>query len=200
VCLLSLLRAYVHVCSVLVDRSIDFGRFPNVSSERVEQQHAAHASCFAKLQKAVGHGPLISNHAYNESHVNAAQIEGCSGVSCIQDLQVAAANGKLVEHHVGFSAHSYELCWQPAAFTTQLALFLLGAGHQAYFACGPWHSALASLEGKGPWHPEYERRLGRPLEDAVVDPTGILWTRTFASGTKASYNVSSGVGTIVWAQ
>eukprot|EP01047_Picozoa_sp_COSAG01_P058301 COSAG01_NODE_6854_length_3468_cov_14.037103_1_plen_200_part_00 len=178
-----ILQLYVHVCSVLVDRSIDFGRFPNVSSERVEQQHAAHASCFAKLQKAVGHGPLISNHAYNESHVNAAQIEGCSGVSCIQ-----------------YELFSYEPCWQPAAFTTQLALFLLGAGHQAYFACGPWHSALASLEGKGPWHPEYERRLGRPLEDAVVDPTGILWTRTFASGTKASYNVSSGVGTIVWAQ
>ena len=159
----------------------------------------AHAACFAKLQTLVGNGPVISNHAYNESHVNAAQIEGCTGVSCIRDLQIAAANSKLVEHHVGFSAHSYEPCWQHAAFTTQLALFLLGAGHQAYFACGPWHSTLTSLEDKGPWHPEYERKLGAPLGDAVLGPGGI-YTRTFASGTTASYNVSSGVGTIVWSQ
>ena len=131
-----------------LDRSIDFGTFPNVSAKRVEQQHVAHASCFVKLQTAVGYGPVISNHAYNESRTNAAQIEACDGVDCIHWLQVAAANSKLVEHHVGASANSYEPCLNSTIFITQLALFLLGAGHQAYFTCGPWHSSLLSLEGE----------------------------------------------------
>ena len=47
------------------------------------------------------------------------------------------------------------------------------------------------------WHPEYDKPLGAPTSDATKN--GNVWTRSFASGTVVTFDVSSNEGTIKWA-
>ena len=47
------------------------------------------------------------------------------------------------------------------------------------------------------WHEEYDRPLGAPLGEATL--VGGIYARLFASGTRVTYNASSDVGAIQWA-
>jgi hypothetical protein len=69
-----------------------------------------------------------------------------------------------------------------------VAAFLTGAGVDHYIASGGWHMA-----GKSPvsnWAPILAKPLGAPTADAVYDATTTLWSRSFASGTRVSFNAS----------
>merc|ERR1712137_717211 len=46
------------------------------------------------------------------------------------------------------------------------------------------------------WLPEFDKHLGEPTGPAVVN--GQSWTRTFASGTRATWDAGSGSGSITW--
>ena len=70
-------------------------------------------------QCALGHAPLIANHAYNLSHVNAAQIEaGGPDAISLDALRWSAENNKLVQFHIEYGypgtvpdfANSYQDC------------------------------------------------------------------------------------------
>ena len=152
----------------------------------------SHKQMLSELQKALGHQPLIANHAYNLSHVNSAQIEaGGPNSYSLTALLDAAANDKLVQFHIEYGypagpapdfANSYEPCDNATMFTNALATFLVGAGDRAYFGCFPWHSTVGWPELKEKlWHEEYDKPLGKPREPAVL--SGKTWRREFESGT-----------------
>ena len=170
---------------------------------------AAHEQMLAELQGALGHAPLIANHAYNLSHVNAAQIEaGGPDAISLDALRWSAENNKLVQFHIEYGypgtvpdfANSYQACHNATMFTNALATFLIGAGEHAYFGCFPWHSDIQWPEFKqAVWHAEYEQPLGEPRGPAVLD--GTVWRREFASGTVVTLDTRSPIytGQIHWA-
>jgi hypothetical protein len=70
---------------------------------------AAHTQVHQELQKAIGNGPLIANHAYNMEGVNAVQIEGFKAdEASIQTLINCVANGKITEAHAGYGVGELE--------------------------------------------------------------------------------------------
>lgn len=83
-----------------------------------------------------------------------------------------------------------------AAFVTQLACFLTGAGTNHFFGAGSWTVDHTHRDGVA-WYPEYDRPLGRPLGPAVL--SGHVYTRRFAKGTNVTFDAKKGKGTIDWA-
>ena len=67
------------------------------------------------------------------------------------------------------------------------ASFLIGAGVDHYIASGGW-----MLNGKQPVSrdPILDRPLGAPLSDGVYNAVTTVWSRSFASGTKVTFNAS----------
>ena len=64
---------------------------------------AGHVTVLQELQKQLGNGVLIANHAYNLTGVNAVQIEGFKAdEASILTLQQCVANGKITEAHAGY--------------------------------------------------------------------------------------------------
>merc|ERR1712217_450106 len=109
-------------------------------------------------------------------------------------------------------------CSQCGHVRSALAAFLIGAGERTYFAfsakgdphgpgaqgpdfCDP-HSQTAPAfptwcSGMG-WTDEFDRPLGRPLEQAQRLSDG-TWQRRFAAGTNVSLNVGEKACQIDWA-
>jgi hypothetical protein len=64
---------------------------------------AGHVQVHQDLQKAIGNGPLIANHAYDMQGVNAVQIENFrADEKSINLLIECTANGKITEAHAGY--------------------------------------------------------------------------------------------------
>lgn len=76
-----------------------------------------------------------------------------------------------------------------------LAAFLVGAGRDHYIVSGGWDNGAAS----GHWAPVLARPLGEPLADAAYDAGSTVWSRTFASGTRVTFNATAKRGAIAWA-
>ena len=108
---------------------------------------------------------------------------------------------KLVDYFVGLEGQ-YEtvMAWvddpgcppNSAALNSTLAAFLLVAWKGMFLQCTPYGGG----SGKSAWRTEYERALGPPLGPA--NRTGVVHTRTFASGTTVSYDFRTKVGQINW--
>ena len=117
-----------------------------------------HWNMLANLQKTIGDGPIIANHAYNLSEVSAAMIEfGKANMETVGWLREGAQNGKIVQCHFG------------GINDDTVATFLIGAGTYAYIGAGGWSikgPALSQVSSR--WYPQYyERPLGVPLSDAT---------------------------------
>lgn len=103
---------------------------------------------------------------------------------------------KAVQKGAMFSAKGHQVCNNGGDpnhpdVQTELAAFLVAAGEHSYFRCGSWsHSDV-------PWYPVYDMPLGAPLGDATFK-NGV-YKRSFASGTKVTYDTSTESGTIQWA-
>ena len=99
--------------------------------------------------------------------------------------------------------------------TDTLAAFLIHAGPQSYYGCGPWHCGVdvaANMTRCGSdgtsvesfWHPDYDRPLGPPLTDAVALPAADggarhpVLARTFAHGTTVKFDTATNRGEIHW--
>ena len=97
----------------------------NLSNETIQAYAAGHVQVLTDLQKALGDGPLVANHASGPPHdnmvagsVSFAMLEsfGASNKS-INDLLVASANRRGIQAHGKLT----EDC---------LAAFLIGAGYR----------------------------------------------------------------------
>jgi len=108
----------------------------------------------------------------------------------------------LAKEGLGAKAH----CCRDARFKTGcswenvqdgLAAFLIGAGENAFFACGEGFEMGSWIQ----WFPQYDKPLGRPLGPGVKGKDGV-WTRSFASGTTVRFTPKGdhegGIGEITW--
>ena len=114
-----------------------------------------HVSVLQDLQKQLGNGPLIANHAYNLTGVNGVQIEGFKAdEASILTLQECVANGKITEAHAGYGedGEADEHCSN--GIENSLAAFLIGAGGRSYYTCSRgWKIQEDPVEDS--WHAEY---------------------------------------------
>lgn len=162
---------------------------------------AGHVTVLQDLQKQLGNGVLIANHAYNLTGVNSVQIEGFKAdETSILTLQQCVANGKIVEAHAGYGedGEADEHCSN--GIENSLAAFLIGAGERSYYTCSRgWKIQEDPVEKS--WHPEYEKALGKPKADGAKGADGV-WSRTFLSAkgeTVVTFNAKTNVGKIAWA-
>lgn len=142
------------------------------------------------LQKALGEGPLIANHAYGPPHdpmeagsVSFSMIEGFGANNAsIQQLLMNAENGR------GVVAHG-------RGSEDDLAAFLIGAYHRAYYGLGGWSEGKHDFNNH--WLPQFALPLGEPLSDATYDASGGTWNRQFAHGVNVTFAVKINRGKIV---
>jgi hypothetical protein len=68
-----------------------------------------------------------------------------------------------------------------------VALFLLAVQPGAFLLCNGWDK-------------RFDRKLGLPLGDAVIDNHNgvITWSRSFAGGAKATYDLATKTGAVTW--
>jgi len=107
-------------------------------------------------------------------------------------LQKAVAAGAM------FEGKGHEVCNGDAGndpynpkVQTELAAFLVAAGEYSYYRCGKWGHTDTT------WYKVYDMPLGKPLADAELK-NGV-YTRSFASGTKVTFDTKTETGTIAWA-
>lgn len=192
---------YVDGC--FSDRAVDGVPLGGVAPDVAAAYNAGHIEAHRKLQKLIGDGPLIANHAYGKpfdnftaTDANSAMIESCSS-SSLAELQACKNSSKLCQcHATGTPEHV-------------LPMFLIGA-------YGPESGAPGSYFGFGAWDGDSifdekfaaERRpaffdypLGKPLGDATFN--GTWYYREFAGDghnkTTVLFNPSTKEGTVQWA-
>ena len=82
--------------------------------------------------------------------------------------------------------------------TDYIAAFLIGAGEYSYFGCGDWYAEGDNTKPLT-WRPEYDKPLGAPKGPVQYrSNAGIIWTRSFASGTEVTFDTKRKKGTITW--
>jgi len=123
--------------------------------------------------------------------VNAVLQEGCTASNAtVITLLNATARARADKTRYIYECHSN-------GSESDMAAFLIGAGLDHYFGFGAWYSRSGGFAPS--WKPEFEKPLGEPLADATYDAATSTWTRSFASGTKVTFNAVSAVGSIAWA-
>lgn len=164
----------------------------NISASKLAAYAAGHVQVLTDLQKAIGEGPVIANHACGPPHdnlvagaVSFAQLENFEANNgSIQQLMLCATNRRGVQAHCRGDPSE-----------NNLAAFLIGAGHHAYFGFGPWKSKNATFMDH--WMPQFELPLGEPLGDATyTTANGGEWHRSFKAGVEVTFSVENRTGTI----
>jgi hypothetical protein len=167
-------------------------RYPlNLTDATARAYFAGHLQVIADLQRAIGDGPVIANHAFGPPHdavergaVSFAMNEFFKADNAsINSLRWAAANGRGMQAHVGGTKPTIDL----------IAAFLVGAGRRAYFGNGKWSTTTTFFDH---WSPMYELPLGAPSADAEYDALSHTWSRTFAHAGAVTFHVAKGTGTI----
>eukprot|EP00730_Choanoeca_flexa_P011688 TRINITY_DN27588_c0_g1_i1.p1 TRINITY_DN27588_c0_g1~~TRINITY_DN27588_c0_g1_i1.p1 ORF type:complete len:352 (+),score=63.87 TRINITY_DN27588_c0_g1_i1:51-1106(+) len=158
---------------------------------------AAHLAGLQKLSAAIAPGPLVANHAYNETGLSAAMIETCTpNAAGFAEYQATVASSKIAQCHCGGDT-GLKCTEEDAKFNSTVAMFLIGAQPNAYFGCGAWLYSGNNITQDVLWMDMYDRPLGAPESDAVK--SGDVYTRKFASGTWAEWNIATGHGQVHWA-
>ena len=86
--------------------------------------------------------------------------------------------------------------YDDAAVQNEIAAFLVAAGHLSYYVCGSWEDTFSS-PATSMWLPLYDLPLGAPLADGVL--RNGIWSRSFASGTNATFDTKTERGAVEWA-
>ena len=163
---------------------------------------AGHIQVHQELQKLIGNGPLIANHAYDMPGVNAVQIEGFKADNAsITVLLECVSNGKIVEAHSGYGEDGTADDHCTKGILNSLAAFLIGAGSRSYYTCSRGWKVQEDPINEA-WHPEYDKPLGTPKGGAVYDAATSTWSRSFlhAKGTTlVRFDAKTNAGWIAWA-
>ena len=167
----------------------------NLTANQTANFKAGHTQTLLDVQKGLndtGLSVLISNGFYAEGIV-AVQLEGfAANQGSIKTLQGYAQKGLLVQAHAGYAQNGNDNHCED--ITNSLAAFLIGAEKYSYYGCSRgWYIEPDWIV----WHEQYDKKLGAPNGVAVLN--GDMYSRSFASGTKVTFNVTSNVGTIDWA-
>jgi hypothetical protein len=129
---------------------------------------------------------------------------------CIQSIETIAntsARGQISQSHaMGPMEDERQREWG-------IACFLIGAGNHSYFSYADWGHNSWTTAGTRYW-PEYERRLGAPLDPplarAAAEEEGggggggaasqFVYTRRFSSGATVTVDVDKHTAKIEWAE
>ena len=164
--------------------------FPGVPKNKSQQWSQGLLQLTKDMQQQLGDDKLLIGKTPDQPYVKAAQIEFFEANNdSINALLEGVKNGKVMQFHVpiNFSCKG--------DLTDIMAAFLIGAGKYSYFGCGDWHAA-GDDDTPLTWRPEYDYPLGEPVGPAsYVDDK---WERSFASGTKVTFNMSTMKGLILW--
>lgn len=110
-----------------------------------------HVAVLQDLQRKLGNGVLIANHAYNLTGVNAVQIEGFKAdEASILTLKQTVANGKITECHAGYGEDGEEDEHCSNGVTNSLAAFLIGAVRRTHHSMNntlQWNTCLHQIGG-----------------------------------------------------
>ena len=134
---------------------------------------------------ALGNGLLVGKDAAElGDHVNAVLHEGCDASNgTITLLRGITAKALATKQRLLYQCHT-----RGGMGNDTVAAFLIGAGVDHYIASGGWSQA-----GKAPISNRpaiLDLPLGAPTADAVYDAATTMWHRSFASGTRVSFNAS----------
>lgn len=113
---------------------------------------------------------------------------GKLGSFWVQHLHDAAQMGILFEAHAK--------CSSDGPSEMDVAGFLVAAGENSYFGCGPWYEPSGPDQGPH-WFEVYDKPLGAPLGPASV--VNKVWRRSFESGTNVMVDFNHMNATIQWA-
>jgi hypothetical protein len=161
---------------------------PPVSESKEKAWNEGLLNLTREVQEALGDDSLLIGKVANQSYVKAVQIESFRATNnSIQSLLLGAKVGQVMQAHIPAPC--------TGDLTNYMAAFLIGAGEYAYFGCGHWN---AEGDDTTPltWHPEYDKPLGAPKGPAQYNAG--VWTRSFASGTEATFDTKAKRGTIKW--
>jgi len=140
---------------------------------------------------ALNGGILVGKDAAElGDHVNAVLHEGCSSNNgTITLLRQLARQAQSAGERQLYQCHTTR-----AINEGIVAAFLIGAGRDHYLASGGWSNGA----GSDHWSPLLDMPLGEPAADAIYNPATTNWTRVFGSGTRVTFNATSGEGNVVW--
>jgi len=173
------------------DDKVPSGKKYNLTDAKAQAYFDGHIKVLTDMQKALGEGPVIANHAYGPDHdkmvrgsVSFAMDEFFKADNnSINLLLTCAKNGRGVQVH-GKNDES------------RMAAFLIGAGYRAYYGLGGWGTQGKNFDDH--WMSQFSLPLGEPLGDAIYDSAdGGIWTRRFAHGVNVTFRVKAKKGTVV---
>lgn len=165
---------------------------PEPSKDKVKAWSEGLLNLTRDVQKALGDDKLLIGKVPGQPYVKAVQIEFFEAKNdSIISLMLGAKLGQVVQAHVPVRVKC------SSDLTDYIATFLIGAGKYSYFGCGNWTSVGNDTDSLT-WRSEYDRPLGAPLGIAKYD-SGV-WTRSFASGTKVTFDTKTNKGEIKWSQ
>ena len=117
--------------------------------------------------------------------MNAVLHEGCeSNNATITLLRSITAKARAMKKRLLYQCHT------TGSVNRSLAAFLIGAGEDHYIATGGWHASGKNPISNRPAILDYP--IGAPMGDATYDAATTTWHRSFASGTKVTFNASNG--------
>lgn len=163
------------------------GLAPAVAAAWTSGHVAAVAATTAALAPA---GGLVLGKLANQLGVstNGVLQEGCGADNATVNTLRAVAAAALAAN----TRYLYE-CHFTVSSEDTIAAFLVGAGADTYYGTGPWLTPCGGVERPG----VLDKALGAPLADGAYADG--VWTRAFASGTRATFNADTGKGSVVWA-
>eukprot|EP00935_MAST-01C_sp_MAST-1C-sp1_P001718 g1718.t1 len=161
--------------------------FMNISNAAATAWRAGRRQMMIDTTAALGNGLLIGKDAAElGDHVNAVLHEGCESTNgTITLLRSITAKARTMKKRLLYQCHT------TGNVNASLAAFLIGAGEDHYIATGGWHDAGRTPISNRPAILDYP--LGAPTGDATYDAATTTWHRSFASGTKVTFNASNGL-------
>ena len=190
-------------------------------AEQADAVNAGHVRVLRDTQRLLGWSMLLMNHGNVSAPVTSVdstiwgdlfdlpqtyntRMQDNAGKGYVTQVRIPTAqSGGDAEPEHGAVARG--ACDQNGTMNyNQLALFLVSAAPQSYWACfqsqggSTYNPARAYDTALPPWFPEYDRPLGAPLGPAVRKAATGMLQRTFASGTVATWDPATSTGSVVW--
>lgn len=176
-----------------VDRWTRTPKVSNVSKTRMSQWSAARDISTSNLvNRTKEAGIFLISGGAGDLSTDAIAYPGFGHhlTNGITQMQSAA------QHNRGFLASMHPSTEEGQDFTNQLAAFLVAASTNHFFGAGSWTCNHTSREGVK-WWPEYDKPLGHPLGDAVLNKN--ILQRNFSKGTNVTFDMKANRGWINWA-
>ena len=182
---------YIDGCFVDRGGQNSFPKPYNFTQQRLKEFKQGHDEVLVSIQNELNKTnesvAIINNYVIDGVHATMME-RFTADQQQIELLMNYSSKGILVQAHAG-----YTIGCDAGNFTNNLAAFLIGANEYSYFACS---KAWKYSPDWNVWHKEYDKPLGKPLGDAILNNN--VYERRFALGTNVTFNIKTNQGEIQW--